>query len=60
MKEPQRYSMSTGLPVKPEVKKYPLGSAEKSFWEFIAKHEESRANWERQKTEQVDKQSDQT
>lgn len=60
MKEPQKYSMSTGLPVQPEVKKYPLESAEKQFWKFISEHEESRAEWQEYKDSQINKKSDQT
>lgn len=49
MKEPKRYSMSTGLPVEPEVKSYPLKSAEQAFWDFISKHKKSREEWHKKK-----------
>ena len=48
MKEPQKFSMSTGLPVDKdsEVKHYSLssndGGAEKSFLKFIEDQKESR------------------
>lgn len=48
MAEPTRYSMSTGLPVEKEVKSYSLESQkspEQSFWDFVAKHEQSRKDW---------------
>ena len=45
MKEPQKLSMSTGLPKKDEVKKYPLKSNEQAFWDFIAQHEAARKKW---------------
>jgi len=38
MKEPQKYSMSTGLPVKEQIKKYPLNSSEKQLWQIIDTH----------------------
>lgn len=52
MNEPKRYSMNTGLPVQPTIKQYPLKSREQEFWNFIAKHEESRQNWLNKKYEQ--------
>ena len=45
MNEPERLSMSTGLPVKQEVKKYPLKSKEQEFWDFIAHHQDAREKW---------------
>ena len=51
MKEPQKFSMSTGLPVDKdaEVKHYSLssddGGAEASFLKFIADQEESRKKY---------------
>ena len=41
-KEPIKYSMSTGLPVEDNIKKYPLESAEQSFLKFIENQKESR------------------
>jgi len=60
MKEPTRYSMATGLPVEPTIKKHSLSSRnnEKEFWDFIAKHEEARKNWK--KISENNKKSDQT
>lgn len=49
MKEPQKYSMSTGLPHSKddeEVKKYPLESAEQSFLKFIADQADSRKKYQ--------------
>ena len=52
MKEPQKFSMSTGLPVDKdaEVKHYSLssddGGAEASFLKFIADQEESRKKYQ--------------
>ena len=52
MKEPQKYSMETGEPVKEgEVKKYPLNSIEReesneqAFLNFIQKAKESRIKY---------------
>ena len=49
MKEPQKFSMSTGLPVDKdaEVKHYSMneGGAEQSFLKFIADQEESRKKY---------------
>ena len=61
MKEPTKYSMSTGLPVTKEVKSYPLKSAEQSFWDFISQHEQARQDWHDQtKNNEDNKESDQT
>ena len=62
MKEPTRYSMSTGLPVTKKVKSYPLKSVEQSFWDFISKHEQSRYDWRKQSGQinENNKESDQT
>jgi len=49
MKEPQKYSMATGLPVEKTIKSYPLKSREQEFWNFIAEHEQSRKDWENKK-----------
>jgi hypothetical protein len=52
MKEPQKFSMSTGLPVSKdeEVKHYPMnkpdeGSAEQAFLNFIQKAKESKRKY---------------
>lgn len=51
MKEPQKYSMETGEPVKEEIKKYPLNSIhqeesnEQVFLNFIQKAKESRRKY---------------
>ena len=37
--------MSTGLPVEDSIKKYPLESAEQSFFNFIEKAKESRRKY---------------
>lgn len=60
MKEPERLSMSTGLPVKPKVKSYPLNSAEKEFWKFIEKHKEARKKWLGQSGDENNSESDKT
>ena len=50
MKEPQKFSMSTGLPIDKdeEVKHYPMnndGSAETAFFNFIQKAKESKQKY---------------
>ena len=51
MKEPQKYSMETGEPVKEQIKKYPLNSIEREesneqvFLNFIQKAQESRRKY---------------
>lgn len=54
MQEPERLSMSTGLPYEEKIKKIPLPSITQEtdvpqkgngFWEFVAKHKKSREAW---------------
>jgi len=49
MQEPERLSMSTGLPYQEKIKKIPLPSITQEkgngFWDFVAKHKKSREAW---------------
>ena len=60
MKEPQKFSMSTGLPVDrdAEVKHYSMneGGAEKSFLKFIEDQKESRRKYQ-ERLEKIAKES---
>ena len=59
MKEPQKFSMSTGLPHNEDegVKKYPLESAEQAFLNFIQKAKESKKKYN-ERLEKENKDSD--
>lgn len=60
MEEPERLSMSTGLPSQEKIKKIPLPSITKDngFWQFVAEHEKSREKWLRQKDNEDHKEGD--
>lgn len=64
MKEPTKYSMSTGKPVEKDESRIPMPSLypepmsndvysssnkENEFWNFIAKQEQSRKEWQKSK-----------
>lgn len=63
MKEPQRIPLDPTTPRVRSVKTIPMPAlrsteeeetAAKSFWKFIAKHQSSREEWMRKKTDEND------